>query len=99
MVLRLLSEPAERRLYACREPDCVIRYDGPQGYFLDAGDAKTNDLELIPRVSCINDGQRMYLAEVTPEKRNFRLWKCPECSQTWINNENTSGELGKEAGA
>jgi hypothetical protein len=99
MLLRLLSEPAEGMLYACREPGCLIRYNVSHGYFLDTKDAETVELEIIPRVTCSNDAQRMYLAEVMPERRSFRLWKCPECNQSCINNEDTLGELGKKMGA
>jgi hypothetical protein len=98
MLPRLLSEPAEG-LYACQEPGCLNRYDISHGYFLDTKDAETVELEIIPRVTCSNDAQRMYLAEVMPERRSFRLWKCPECNQSYINNEDTLGELGKKMGA
>jgi len=99
MLLRPLRESAEGTLYACQEPGCLIRYDISQGYFLDTKDAKTIELEIIPHVCCSNDAQRMYLAEVMPERRSFRLWKCPECNQSCINNEDASGELGKKMGA
>ena len=99
MLLRLLSDPSAGVVYACQEPGCLIRYDISHGYLLDTKDARTVELEIIPRVICSNDAQRMYLAEVMPERRGFRLWKCPECSQSRINNEDTSGELGKKMGA
>ena len=99
MLLRVLDESAERLLYACKEPGCLIRYAGPQGYFLDTEDAKTIEMELIPRVNCSNDGHRMYLAEVLPQRRNYRLWQCPECNQGRANDEETSGGLGKKIGA
>jgi hypothetical protein len=98
MLLRLLSEPAEGLVYACHEPGCLVRYDNSHGYFLDTKDAKTIAQETTPHVSCSNDGQLMYLAEVMAERRNFRLWKCPECNLSRINEE-TSGGLGKEMGA
>jgi hypothetical protein len=99
MLLRPLSESAEGMLYACQEPGCLIRYDTSNGYFLDTNDAKTIELEILPRVNCSIDGQRMYLAEVMPKRRSFRLWKCPECNQSCINNEEASGGLGKKMGA
>jgi len=99
MLARLLSESAEGMPYACQEPGCLIRYDILNGYFLDTNDAKTIELEIIPRVNCSNDGQRLYLAEVMPERRSFRLWKCPECNQSCINNGETSGGLEKKMGA
>ena len=99
MLLRLLSEPAEGLVYSCEEPGCLVRYDSAHGYFLDTEDAKTIEQETPPHVSCSNDGQLMYLAEVDPERRSFRLWKCPECSLSCSNDEESSGGLGKKMGA
>jgi hypothetical protein len=99
MLLRLLSEPAEGLVYACQEPGCLVRYDSSHGYFLDTKDAETIEQETTPHVSCSNDGQLMYLAEVMPERRSFRRWKCPGCNLSYINDEETSGGLGKKMGA
>jgi len=99
MLLRPLGDPAEGMVYTCQESGCLIRYDISHGYFLDTKDARTVELEIIPRVICSNDAQRMYLAEVMPERRSFRLWKCLKCNQSRINSEDTSGELGKKMGA
>jgi len=99
MLLRLLSEPADGLVYACQEAGCLVRYDSSQGYFLDTKDAKAIEQETTPHVSCSNDGHLMYLAEVMPERRSFRRWKCPECELSKINDEETSGELGKKMGA
>jgi len=85
-------------LYTCRQPGCLVRYDNSDGYFIDARDAKTIEQETTPRVTCPNDGHFMYLAEVMPQRRSFRLWKCPECNGTRTNKE-TSGGLGKKMGA
>src|SRR5260370_38596741 len=98
MLLRLLSEPVEGPVYTCQEPGCLVRYDSAHGYFLDTEDAKTIEQETTPHVSCSNDGQLMYLAEVDPERRRFRLWKCPECNESRTNGE-TSGGLEKKMGA
>jgi transposase-like protein len=68
------------------------------GYSIDTDDAKTIEEEKPPRVNCPNDGQLMYLAEVMPQRKSFRLWKCPECNQHRT-NEDTSGGLGKKMGA
>jgi hypothetical protein len=99
MFLGLSHDLEEALPYACQEPGCLIRYSGPRGYFLDTKDANIIGAEITPRVNCSNDGQRMYLAEVTPERRNFRLWKCPECDQSYMNDEDTSAGLGKKMGA
>ena len=98
MLLRLLSEPAEGLLYACREPGCLVRYHSLDGYFIDSKDAKTIDQEITPRVSCPDDARLMYLAEVMPQRRSFRLWKCTECNESRTNEE-TSGGLEKKMGA
>jgi len=98
MLLRLLREPEEGVLYACREPGCLVRYDGSNGYFIDPNDAETVEQEITPRVNCPNDGQFMYLAEVMPQRRSFRLWKCLGCNESRTNEE-TSGGLEKKMGA
>jgi hypothetical protein len=98
MLLRLLREPAEGLLYTCREPGCLVRYDSSHGYFIDTNDAETIEQETTPRVGCPNDGQLMYLAEVMPQRRSFRRWKCPECNGSRTNEE-TSGGLEKKMGA
>jgi hypothetical protein len=98
MLLGPLSQLVRERLYACREPGCLIRYDTSAGYIIATDDVKTIEEERMPRISCPKDGQLMYLAEVMPEKRNFRLWKCPECDGSRTNEED-SGGLGKKVGA
>jgi hypothetical protein len=98
MLVRLLSNPAERPLYTCREPSCLVRYDSSDGYFVDTRDAKACEEERAPGVICPNDGQPMYLAEVMPEGSSFRLWKCPECKLS-RGNEESLGGLGKNMGA
>jgi hypothetical protein len=98
MLRRPLSESAEGVLFACREASCLIRYNKSDGYFIDARDPESIEEERPPRVNCPNDGQHMYLAEVTPQRSSFRLWKCPECNQTRT-NEDTLGGLGKKMGA
>lgn len=98
MLPRLLSEPAEGVLYACQEPSCLVGYDSSDGYFIDTKNSKTIEEETTPRVSCPNDGHFMYLAEVMPQRRSFRLWKCPECNGNRTNEE-TSGGLEKKMGA
>jgi len=98
MLVRLLSNPAERPLYTCRERSCLVRYYSSDGYFVDTRDAKAFEEERTPGVICPNDGQPMYLAEVMPERSSFRLWKCPECNESRTNEE-TSGGLEKKMGA
>ena len=54
--------------YACPKPDCLIHYNGPVGYFVVGS---------MPRTRCPHHGLPMYLAEIQPRKRSFRLWRCP----------------------
>jgi hypothetical protein len=98
MLLRLVGQPAERSFYACREPGCLVRYTDSDGYFVDTKEAKIIEQETTPRVTCPNDGQLMYLAAVTPEKRSFRLWKCPQCNSSRANEDASDGR-GKSAEA
>lgn len=98
MLLEPLSEPAEKPVYICREPGCLIRYNSTDGYFLHTEDARTIQEELPPRVNCFNDERPMYLAEVRPETRSFRLWKCPECDASRTNEE-SSPHRKKKIGA
>jgi hypothetical protein len=97
MPVTLGDESAHAVFYACREPGCLIRYDG-SGYFIDSEDVKRLREEVRPGVTCPNDQRPMYLAEVMPERRSFRLWKCPVCN-TSRTNEESSDELGRPAGA
>ncbi len=90
MLLERRSEPAETFLYGCREPGCFIRYCSPQGYFIEPQEGDTSEPEIKPGVRCPQDGRVMYLAEVRPEKKSFRLWKCPECDATHTNGEISS---------
>ena len=98
MLLEIDGELLDAVMYACREPGCLVRYDSSHGYFIDTKDAKTIKREMVPRVSCHSDEHPMYLAEVRPERRSFRLWKCPECNASRTNEESSPG-LGKKMGA
>jgi hypothetical protein len=97
MPVRLPSELTEGPVYACQEPSCLVRYNSARGYFLDTEDVKTLEQEATPHVICSNDEQLMYLAEVSPHRRSFRLWKCPTCNLSRINDEESG--LEKKMGA
>lgn len=94
MLPKLRSGALEPSFYACREADCLVRYDTSAGYFLDTEDPRIVEQELKPRTRCSKDGHFMYLAEVRPEQRSFRLWRCPEC-----NASHSPQESEKKAGA
>jgi len=75
-------------VYACQEPRCLVHYNHLEGYFLN-----TQNLSLIeqspapPHQYCSNDNFPMYLAEVQPEHRSFRLWRCPKCGLHRVGGE------------
>jgi len=90
MLLECRSEPAESFLYSCREPGCFVDYHSSQGYFIEPQNGDRSEPEIKPDVHCPKDGRLMYLAEVRPEKKSFRLWKCPECDAIRTNGEISS---------
>jgi hypothetical protein len=98
MLLELPSEPTEVCLYACREPGCLVHYDSSNGYSLDEQDPKVIEKETLPRLRCLLDDRPMFLAGVSPERRSFRLWKCPECDASRTDDESSIG-LEKKMGA
>ncbi len=77
--------------YACTEPDCLVHYNIYRGYFILSQDENTTELDMVPRVRCLHDGTPMYLAEIDREKRDFRLWKCPQCDGRRTNEEGLIG--------
>ena len=88
VVLQTSGEQTHIPAYSCPEPDCPVRYEAWRGYFITDQNGNGNELEMIPNVRCPYDGAPMYLAEVLPEHRSFRLWKCPQC-----NNHSNGGNL------
>lgn len=76
------TRPAQEPEYACQESDCSVRYTSAAGYFIAPRQAGPADEEILPRVRCAHDGAPMYLGEVSPQERSFRLWKCPVCTVT-----------------
>jgi len=77
--------------YACTEPDCLVHYNIYRGYFTLSQNENTNELDMVPRVRCLHDGMPMYLAQIDLEKRDFRLWKCPQCDGRRTNEEGLIG--------
>ncbi len=77
--------------YACTEPDCLVHYNTTRGYFMLSQNGNTNEPDMVPRVRCPHDGTPMYLAEIDPEKRGFRLWICPQCDRRRTNEEGLIG--------
>jgi hypothetical protein len=77
--------------YACTEPDCLVQYNVSRGYFILSQNGNTNELDMVPSVRCHHDGTPMYLAEIDPDKRGFRLWICPQCDGRHTNEEGLIG--------
>lgn len=66
--------------YACGKPNCPVHYNSSQGYFSRGKNGDAILANFQADVRCTNDGMPMYLTEVLPEKRSFRLWRCPACN-------------------
>ena len=77
--------------YACAEPDCFVHYNIYRGYFILSQDGNAIEPDMVPSVRCLHDGTPMYLAEIDREKRDFRLWKCPQCDGRRTNEEGLIG--------
>ena len=91
ILLRLLKSdvyPAQTLVYACPEPDCLIHYNSPFGYFTTQ-DGTQIERGSTPQVPCPRHGLPMYLSEVKPKKRSFRLWRCPQfgCNASRTNED------------
>ena len=91
ILLRLLKSdayPAQTLAYACPEPDCLVHYNSPVGYFTTQ-DGRQLERESAPRVACPRHGLPMYLDEVKPGKKSFRLWRCPQfgCNASRTNED------------
>jgi hypothetical protein len=82
--------------YACTEPDCLVQYNISRGYFIVSQNGNTNGQDMVPRVRCLHDGTPMYLAEIDPDKRGFRLWICPQCDGRRTNEEGLVGFASQE---
>ncbi|SRR6266436_4032176 len=85
--LQTSGEPAQTLVYACSEPDCFVHYNSSRGYFIVTRNRNGIDRDMMPAVSCSQDGLPMYLAEVLPEQSSFRLWICPGCNSSRRNND------------
>ncbi len=88
IVLQTVGERRQILAYSCPERDCLVHYDASRGYFIADQNGNGNNREITPNVCCPHDGASMYLAEVLPEHRSFRLWKCPQCNVNHSNGSN-----------
>jgi hypothetical protein len=87
VLLKIEERSSQIPAYVCEEPGCFVRYNGSRGYFITTPDGSQMEGEIIPRVSCPQDRQLMYLAEIRPKQRSYRLWRCPECDMSRTNQE------------
>ena len=85
------GDATQTRAYACTEPDCLVHYNSYRGYFILSQNGITNEPDMVPSVRCLHDGAPMYLAEIDLEKRDFRLWICPQCDGRRTNEEGLIG--------
>jgi hypothetical protein len=85
------GDATQATAYGCTEPACLVRYNTSRGYFLLSQNGNGDEMEMLPKVRCFLDGMPMYLAEIHPEKRSFRLWTCPQCGARRTNEEGLVG--------
>ena len=92
ILLKIVGQDIQTLAYVCPWPDCLVHYNIARGYFMLNQDGNLSELDMLPRVRCPYDEMPMYLAEINPEKRDFRLWRCPQCDGRLTNEE---GLIGK----
>lgn len=80
------ANPAQETKYACQESDCPVCFTSAEGYFVATHETAQIEKEILPWVRCPHDEVPMYLGEVRPQERSFRLWKCPLCGATSTSN-------------
>jgi hypothetical protein len=85
------SEGNAIQTLACTDPHCLVHYNISRGYFTMSQNGNTNQIDMVPEIRCPHDGRPMYLAEIDREKRDFRLWKCPQCDGRRTNEEGLIG--------
>ena len=90
------GDPTQTLAYACTQPDCLVHYNIYRGYFILSQNGITNEPDMVPSVRCLHDGTPMYLAEVDPDKKGFRLWICPQCDGRRTNEEGLIGLAPQE---
>ena len=79
------TEPVEAVTYVCSDLNCRGNYDPSRGYFFAGNEGDRTEQTTTPDVRCPNDGTPMYLAELHPEHKSYRLWKCPQCIKALTN--------------
>jgi hypothetical protein len=83
-------------MFACPEAGCLVHYSISGGYFLPSQNGHRNNLEVIPAVRCLDHGTPMYLAEIDLDKRDYRLWICPQCGGRRTHEQGLVGMASRE---
>jgi hypothetical protein len=94
-LLSSASDGSQTMAYGCTESDCLVHYNISLGYFMSSQNGNGDEMD-VPRVRCFLDGAPLYLAEVSPEKRSYRLWACPQCGARRTNEEGLAGRPSLE---
>lgn len=82
--------------HVCAVPDCLLHYNTSRGYFILNQNGNRGGVDMVPKLRCFLDGAPMYLAETNPEKRDFRLWICPQCGARRTNEGDLIGLASQE---
>jgi hypothetical protein len=90
--IKTKGPPTQTAAYACPAPDCTVQYTMANGYFIPGSNGHVKG-DMTPRIICPRDGRLMYLAEINPAKRDFRLWRCPQCDSSRTNEESLVTEF------
>ena len=73
---------------------CYVKYDSQKGYSETPQRGQYSEGNVIPHVSCRRDGRSMYPSQVKPEKKSYRLWKCPRCGGGYEHWELSAAQVG-----
>ncbi|PYU30501.1 MAG: hypothetical protein DMG31_13620 [Acidobacteria bacterium] len=87
VLLKIGEKSWQIAAYVCEKSACVVRYNHSRGYFITTQDGSPMEGDTVPRISCPQDSQLMYLTEVRPQQRNYRLWRCPGCNMSRTNEQ------------
>jgi hypothetical protein len=91
------ADGTETIVYGCTEAGCLVNYNRSRGYFLLSQNGNRDEKQMVPRVTCGLDRAPMYLAEIDPENRSFRVWTCPQCGAKRTNEEGLVGMTAQES--
>jgi hypothetical protein len=83
--------------HGCTEADCLVHYNTSRGYFTLKQNGNKDEMDMAPKLRCFLDGAPMYLAEISPAKRDYRLWTCPQCGASRTNEEGLIGLASPKA--